>query len=287
MYETAAEAYLNRLRCLVFTMLLPHHQSPTGATTTWSWTRSARCRPMCSWGSSRACTSQPCTCLTGVCKTPRFAAHKCTLMQLPTQNLRHLCMLCIASRAPSCDFFVFVVCTSSAWLGKAPTPDLSLAAAAALLLETGDVSCCPAFNREIEGPPPDDCAESDEDAVQQHHQQQELAGSPSYAHRGGTFSSSGTHDPLGDLTWPLESSKTVSRGASSQLLSISQGVSSSAAAAAAAAATAAGAGISCLLAGANRGKSAERQRALTAVSGLWQVPHAVCGLETFLRCIRH
>lgn len=119
--------------------------------------------------------------------------------------------------------------------------------------------------REAEGAPPDDFSESDDDAVQQqqrHQQQVEQQGSSTSPLRGSTHRSGGSHDPLGDLTWPLETSKTVSRGASSQLLSLSQGVSSSAAAAAAAA----GAGISSLLAGASRGKSAERQRAATLVS---------------------
>jgi len=109
--------------------------------------------------------------------------------------------------------------------------------------------------REAEGAPSDDYPESDEDAVQQQQR-----------HHRDSSSGHSIHDPLGDLTWPLETSKTVSRGASSQLLSIGQNVSSSAAAAAAAAASAAGAGISSLLAGANRGKSAERQRAVTSVS---------------------
>lgn len=122
--------------------------------------------------------------------------------------------------------------------------------------------------REVEGPPVDDYPESDDDAVQQQHQLREHGSgiSASFTHQGSTFSSSGTRDPLGDLTWPLETSKTVSRGASSQLLAIGQGVGSSAAAAAAAAASAAGAGITSLLA--NRGKSAERQRAATSVSGM-------------------
>jgi hypothetical protein len=72
---------------------------------------------------------------------------------------------------------------------------------------------------------------------------------------------------VGDLTWPLETSRgAVSRGASSQLLAIGQGVGSSAAAAAAAAASAAGAGISSLLA--SRGRSTERQRPVTSVSGV-------------------
>lgn len=136
-------------------------------------------------------------------------------------------------------------------------------------------------HREVEATPADDYPESDEDAVQQQQQLREArfghssssslsltasfsSGAPGGGGGGGSssvFSSSGTRDPLGDLTWPLESSKTVYRGASSQLLSIGQGVGSSAAAAAAAA----GAGISSLLA--NRGKSTERQRAATSVRG--------------------
>lgn len=123
--------------------------------------------------------------------------------------------------------------------------------------------CCAVLCREVEGPPPDDYPESDEDAVQQQHHLREHKSSTS-SFPDSTFSSSGTHDPLGDLTWPLETSKTVSRGASSQLLAIGQGVGSSAAAAAAAAASAAGAGITSLLA--NRGKSTERQRPATSVS---------------------
>ena len=92
----------------------------------------------------------------------------------------------------------------------------------------------------------------------------------------------------------------MSRGASSQLLAIGQGVGSSAAAAAAAAASAAGAGISSLLA--SRGRSTERQRPVTSVSGVglrwcgcawfrlvrpsqlqhWAVYHGVCRSDVFL-----
>jgi hypothetical protein len=127
------------------------------------------------------------------------------------------------------------------------------------------VLCCAVACREVEGPPPDDYPESDEDAVQQQQHLREHNGSAG-SFTSSTFSSSGTHDPLGDLTWPLETSKTVSRGASSQLLAIGQGMGSSAAAAAAAAASAAGAGITSLLA--NRGKSTERQRPATSVSSI-------------------
>jgi hypothetical protein len=103
---------------------------------------------------------------------------------------------------------------------------------------------------------------------QQHQQQPESAHASNGTSSNGTSSS--THDPLGSLTWPLgQSSKAVSRGASSQLLALGAGVGSSAAAAAAAAAasaaSAAGAGLSGLLA-ASRGRPAERQR--PAVSNL-------------------
>jgi hypothetical protein len=159
-----------------------------------------------------------------------------------------------------------------------------LTSAAAALLHA--LLCCWPC-REVEGPPPDDYPESDEDAVQQQQHLRDVqytsTTSSSSSSRAGAFGTSGTKDPLGDLTWPLETSKTVSRGASSQLLAIGQGVGSSAAAAAAAAATAAGAGISSLLA--NRGKSTERQRPATSVRTGVQAFGGMCPLSMVMACL--